>query len=53
MIKVLSIFCILSAIPISVMAQGQALQQCMNKMTAQIQAELRGTQKALQYGTRL
>jgi hypothetical protein len=45
MIKVLSIFCILAAMSTSVMAQGQALQQCINRTTAQIQAELRGTQK--------
>jgi hypothetical protein len=45
MLRVLSIFCILAAMSTPVMAQGQALQQCIDKMTSQIQTELRGTQK--------
>lgn len=45
MIKVLSILCLLAAMSTSVMAQGQSLQQCIDRITAQIQEELRGTQK--------
>jgi len=45
MMKVLSFMCILAAMSTSVMAQGQALQQCIDRMKAEIQGELSGTQK--------